>query len=221
MGGEGGAVRAGRGARAIAVVGTLLAAMALVGQLPGDDPGWGAEAAPQAGTSPDLVLLDVRLSGAELIKGAVLEVNSLVSNKGNATAQNVSVTFLHGSRKFAESVIPVMAPGANEEVEASWSTDTASVGVHRVRVVVDLGNTIRESNETNNEASAKVDIKENPLITYSIPILLLIAVLGLLGYRVYTWAVIRGLRKRQHGKRGGAAGARGPGSVDHGGVGKG
>jgi hypothetical protein len=207
--------------RALAVVGTLIGAMALLGHLPGDDGGWGSEAASQAGPSPDLVVFDVRLSGRVLIKGEALEVNTLISNKGNATAANVSVTFLHGSKKFAERVVPTLAPGANQEVEASWHTDTASVGEHKVRVVIDLGNTIHESNETNNEASAKVNIKENPLITYSIPILLLIAVLGLLGYRAYTWAVIRSLRKRQHGKGGGAAGARGTGGEGPGDRGKG
>jgi hypothetical protein len=231
MGGARRSVRAGRAARALAVVGTLLAAMALLGHLPGDDGGWGAEAASQTDTSPDLVVFDVRLSAKELTKGGSLGVNTLISNKGNATAENVSVTFLHGSRKFAERVIPVMAPGDNEELEASWSTDTASVGSHNIRVVVDLANTIRESNETNNEVSAKVVIKENPLTTYSIPILLLIAVLGLLGYRAYTWAVIRGLRRRQHGRGGsggsggraggGDAAARGPGPEGPGGAGKG
>jgi hypothetical protein len=202
MGGVARSLWAGKGMRALAVSVTLIGAIALLGHLPGDLGGMDSAAASQTGPSPDLVVFDLRLSGKELIKGEDLVVNTLISNRGNATAQNVSVTFLHGSKRFAEMVVPTLAPGTNREVEARWHTDTASVREHDVRVVIDLGNAIHESNETNNEASAEVNIKENPLITYSIPILLLIAVLGLLGYRAYTWAVIRSLRKRQHGKGG-------------------
>ncbi len=221
MGGMARSVWAGKGMRALKVVGALIGVCALLGHLPGDHGGIGSAAASQAGPGPDLVVFDLRLSGKELIKGEDLEVNTLISNRGNATAVNVSVTFLHGSKRFAERVIPALAPGTNQEVEASWHTDTASVGEHRVRVAIDLGNAIHESNETNNEASAKVNIKENPLTTYSIPILLLIAVLGLLGYRAYTWAVIRSLRKRQHGKGGGAAAVHDTGGEGSGDGGKG
>ena len=100
-----------------------------------------------------------------------------------------------------------------------WGTGEVSLGKHTIRVLVDPEDKVAESNETNNEASVDVTVREHPLRTYAIPILLVIAVLGFAVYKLYyRWALWRLKRKGKGSGKGagtraksgtGAAAARG------------
>lgn len=158
----------------------------------------------EAQTQPkaDLTAFDIQTSAKEVWRGDTIEISSLVSNRGNATARNVTVIFYDGSRKIAERTVVELGPGVNQEVVAKWTTGEAALGRHTIRVMVDPKDAIDEGNETNNEASTKVTVKENPLMTYAIPLLLLVAIVGILGYKGYTWAVLRRIRNEQRMRKG-------------------
>jgi hypothetical protein len=179
----------------------LMLALAVLGILafPGHEDSVAAQAPPTA----DLTAFDIQTSAKDVWRGNTIEISSLVSNRGNATARNVTVIFYDGSRKIAERNVAELEPGANQEVVAMWATGKAALGRHTIRVMVDPKDAIIEGNETNNEASTKVTIEENPLMTYSIPLLLLVAIVGILGYKAYTWAVLRRIRNEQKLRKGG------------------
>ena len=162
-------------------------------------PGGGARA--QTGAQSDLTVFDVQASVKETWQGQDVEISALISNKGTAAAKDVSVAFYDGSKKMAERTIAELGPGANQEVVVKWSTGDAALGRHTIRVMVDPTGTVAESNETNNEASTRVTVNQNPLMTYSIPLLVLVAVIGIVGYKAYTWMVLRRLRYKQRCKK--------------------
>jgi subtilase family serine protease len=87
-----------------------------------------------------------------------VSITAIVHNIGAADANNFTVSFFDGTSLIGNSSISVRA---NSTTNASimW---TAASGEHNISVVVDAGNVIVESNETNNNASKTITVEKKP-----------------------------------------------------------
>ncbi len=145
----------------------------------------------------DLVLTDLVLSDKEVDSGDDLEISAIVSNTGGVEAKNITVTFYDGSKAIKDVTIESLQPGSSQEVATKWDTGGASTGKHTVKVIVDPGDEITETNETNNAVTGKVEVNMSPLFRYAIPLMLLLAVGGIGAFNFYRWVVIKRIKHQQ------------------------
>ncbi|PXF52663.1 MAG: hypothetical protein C4B56_04870 [Candidatus Methanophagaceae archaeon] len=94
-------------------------------------------------------------AGAESIK---VKINATVHNTGGAGANNFSVTFFDDSSIIGITTLSVNA-NSTSVAAISW---VATPGNHSIRVVLDSGNAIRESNESNNAAGIAITVEGKP-----------------------------------------------------------
>ena len=125
----------------------------------------------------------------------------VVTNLGGTDPGEFSLVFYDGSRVIKKKKVDGIEPGASKEVAIKWGTDKVSPGEHKIRAVVDPGNEVPETNETNNEQSIEAEVKESIILTYAIPILLIIGIAGLGGFKLYHYVLLKRLEKKQRMKR--------------------
>ncbi len=94
-------------------------------------------------------------AGAESIK---VKINATVHNTGGAGANNFSVTFFNDSSIIGITTLSVNA-NSTSVATINW---VATPGNHSIRVVLDSGNVIRESNESNNAAGIAITVENEP-----------------------------------------------------------
>ncbi len=94
-------------------------------------------------------------AGAESIK---VKINATVHNTGVAEANNFSVTFFNDSSIIGITTLSVNA-NSTSVAAINW---VATPGNHSIRVVLDSGNVIRESNESNNAADIAITVERKP-----------------------------------------------------------
>ena len=94
-------------------------------------------------------------AGAESIK---VKINATVHNTGGAEANNFSVTFFNDSSIIGITTLSVNA-NSTSVAAINW---VATPGNHSIRVVLDSGNVIRESNESNNAAGIAITVERKP-----------------------------------------------------------
>jgi hypothetical protein len=147
--------------RVISPLVALTIALAAGCASPSDDDEDAAENAGNALTSlPDLVVKDVVVSKPSPVAGDALLFSAVVANVGTkATASGavIRVAFsIDGTRvSVSNTYKTALLPGASATLTANTgptgsATWTATAGSHNLRAVVDAGNTIAESDETNN-----------------------------------------------------------------------
>ncbi|MGZ3181903.1 MAG: CARDB domain-containing protein [Telluria sp.] len=102
----------------------------------------------------DLVITSVR--SAQVNSKATLIAT--VANKGTAAASGVVVRFLEDTSIVGNTAAINLAPGASADVSIVWPT-TRTRGTHLLTGVVDPGNVVPESDESNNKTQASVYFK--------------------------------------------------------------
>jgi hypothetical protein len=145
----------------------------------------------------NLALSNLYVSKDPATAGDEVEVSVIVTNLGGVDPGEFTVTFYDGTRSFKKRKVEGLAQGASQEVSVRWKTDEVAIGYHDIRAVADASDEVAETDETDNEVSTKVEVKENALVIYAIPILLIIGVAGLGGFKLYNWMLLRRLERRQ------------------------
>ncbi len=114
---------------------------------------------------PDIYVESVEISDSadHVEAGDVVEVIGWIRNQGQADADFISIRCLADGKLFDVAIIDLVAPGQLRRVVCNWQVPTND-DVVLLTVVLDHGLTIRESDESNNDASKVISITE-PEIT--------------------------------------------------------
>lgn len=149
----------------------------------------------------DLAVSNFHVSDSSFVKGDDVEVSAIVSNIGGVDVGGFAVTFYDGSKVIRTKRYDGLDAGMSMDVAARWDTGDLAIGKHSVRVVVDPVNELAEKDETNNELKEKAIVEDSPLMSYAIPILIVVGVLGLVGFKLYSWALVRRLERKQKDRK--------------------
>ena len=118
----------------------------------------------------ELTNVNVSLDKTPLLDGDLVNVTATVMNNGSRDATYFKVVFLdnalgedEGSTSlngvvFNETIISRLSAGNSTDVSTTWN---ASSGYHTITAIVDPANSIRESNETNNQNSVSVCVNKS------------------------------------------------------------
>ena len=80
-----------------------------------------------------------------------------VTNSGGTTARGVQVQVLDGSRAVGTTTAVTLQPGQTVTQKVTWTARTG--GSHTITSVVDPGNVVVESNESDNKASRTITLR--------------------------------------------------------------
>jgi hypothetical protein len=100
----------------------------------------------------------LRMDG-DAIAGSALVLKAVVSNAGLSPAGESRISFLVDGEEFASETVSGMAVLETRDLARDW---VAIKGNHELRIVLDADARIAESDETNNLASVKVDVRPSP-----------------------------------------------------------
>ncbi len=110
---------------------------------------------------PDLVVADIALIPESPHAGEAALVRAMVANQGERDARDFFITVLVDDQRKASQIINYLSPGGKEEVLVT--VGPLSAGKHSIQVMVDSDYWIREGDETNNEASKILIVREAEL----------------------------------------------------------
>ncbi|MFC1953368.1 CARDB domain-containing protein [Chloroflexota bacterium] len=114
---------------------------------------------------PDLIVETISWSPENPSKDAIVTISAMIKNQGDGRAIRSQLSFyIDGSYRSIQYVESLEA-GESATVEFTW---TAGQGNHLIQMVIDEGNTVSESNETNNEKSATISSLDPDLIIQTI-----------------------------------------------------
>jgi parallel beta-helix repeat protein len=145
----------------------------------------------------NLVISDIHTSRKNVRQGEEVVLSAVISNIGGTDANDVTVTFYDGSHVIKNRVLASVPQGGTQEVSVAWNTDDEDVGKHTIRIVVDPEDRIPETDEIDNEASVTVEVSETLRMAYAIPILLLIAILGLMAFKLRNYILLKRLQLKK------------------------
>jgi hypothetical protein len=108
---------------------------------------------------PDIYVESVEISDSadHVEAGDVVEVIGWIRNQGQADADFISIRCLADGQLFDVAIIDLITPGQLRRVVCDWQVPTND-DVVLLTVVLDHGLTIRESDESNNDASKVISI---------------------------------------------------------------
>jgi len=107
---------------------------------------------------PDLIIQDVMPESAEGEVGNTLNLTLKVKNQGTASSEEVQAEYyINGTSSEDDIRIPALSAGAETNVTFSLVPDRE--GQMEVKVRIDSGTDVYESNEDNNEFTKIVDVK--------------------------------------------------------------
>jgi len=106
---------------------------------------------------PDLTVTNISTPD-NITAGTGVTVTATIENSGTANAGSFDVTLYAGADPVETQNVASLAAGANIDVSFTW-TPTAP-GEVSLKTVADSGNTVTESNETNNELTKMVTVEE-------------------------------------------------------------
>ncbi|NQE45414.1 3',5'-cyclic adenosine monophosphate phosphodiesterase CpdA [ANME-1 cluster archaeon GoMg2] len=113
--------------------------------------------------APDLTLnsSDIIFSNPNPAAGESITINATIRNIGLIDTTDVRVEFYDGIPEFQISnvTISTIRAGETETVNVTWDT-TGKMGKHTISVAIYPEDSIEEMNETNNQASKSVVVKE-------------------------------------------------------------
>lgn len=112
---------------------------------------------PGVAAQPDLTVTNISTPD-NITAGTKVTVTATIENGGTANAESFAVTLYAGADPVETQSLASLAAGANIDVSFPW-TPTAP-GEVTLKTVADSGNTITESNETNNELTKMVTVEE-------------------------------------------------------------
>ncbi|MGB2876864.1 MAG: CARDB domain-containing protein [Dehalococcoidales bacterium] len=99
--------------------------------------------------APDLTIESINWPSGEPPTGDEVVFTVTIRNQGDANAGYSSLSYYVDGKYLASSQISTLEPDA--KTEESFSTWISQVGPHTIRVIIDEGNRVSESNEGNNE----------------------------------------------------------------------
>ncbi len=99
---------------------------------------------------------DLTLSTSQPLEGAILWVNATVRNVDGGTVTDLTVWLLMDGLKADEDVVDSLAAGAYATVQFTYE---AKAGDSALSVVVDPEQAIRETDESNNAATASITVR--------------------------------------------------------------
>ena len=99
--------------------------------------------------APDLTIESINWPSGEPSTSEEVVFTVTIRNQGDANAGYSSVSYYVDGKYLASSQISTLEPDA--KTEDSFSTLMFQVGPHTIRVIIDEGNQVSESNEGNNE----------------------------------------------------------------------
>lgn len=112
---------------------------------------------------PDLVIQDIVPVPAEPQEGQPLNFTVTVKNQGAAPSGEALATYYINGDPGQNIGIPSLSEGASTDVSFSLTPDQVIGGNMEVKVVADSGNTVLESNESNNVFTKSVKVEGLPL----------------------------------------------------------
>ena len=98
--------------------------------------------------APDLTIESIEWPSGEPPTGGEVVFTVIIRNQGDAKTGYSSVSYYVDGEYLTSSQIDTLEPDAN--TEATFSTLISQSGPHTIRVIIDEGNRIHESNEENN-----------------------------------------------------------------------
>lgn len=118
-----------------------------------------AQSPPSFGQSlPDLTLTsgDIAFSNDQPMQYETITIYATVHNDGNAATSNITVRFYviyenNFTYMIGDTLISTIDMNSSQQAQIDWLVD--SPGIYEIKVCVDPGDTIFESNENNNNAS--------------------------------------------------------------------
>ncbi len=113
--------------------------------------------------APDLKVTTLMTTNNKAPQGQKVTITATVRNAGTAPAAATVTTIKDGTTVLGTLATPALAAGASATVSVDMRT-AAQNGVHNLSATADAGNTVAESNETNNTATLTVTIKGNKVI---------------------------------------------------------
>jgi hypothetical protein len=121
-------------------------------------------------TETDCRTRDLTLSSSDItfstqkVRGAdVVTVNARIRNLGTGDASNVEVLFKVNGLELGRRTIAVIRAGGSATASIQWGNVKHLQGVHIVVVTADPANTIKETNENNNQATRVVEVRGNKI----------------------------------------------------------
>jgi subtilase family serine protease len=90
-------------------------------------------------------------------------VNARIRNLGTGDASNVEVLFKVNGLELGRRTIAVIRAGGSATASIQWGNVKHLQGVHIVVVTADPANTIKETNENNNQATRVVEVRGNKI----------------------------------------------------------
>jgi len=99
--------------------------------------------------APDLIIESINWPSGEPSTSSEVTFTVTIRNQGDANAGYSSVSYYVDGEYVASSQISTLEPDA--ETEESFSTSISQAGPHTIRVIIDEGNQVPESDEGNNE----------------------------------------------------------------------
>jgi len=98
---------------------------------------------------PDLIIESISWPFGEPPTGDEVAFTVTISNQGYASSGNSSVSYYIDGEYLASVQLSTLEP--NAKTEESFSTSISQAGPHTIRVIIDEGNQVLESDEGNNE----------------------------------------------------------------------
>jgi subtilase family serine protease len=116
-----------------------------------------------ASVLPDLYP-EIEVDEEEIIEGMPAEISFMINNPGDIYDENCTVSFQVDGTEYSTSNIKMLPSG----VCRSTFTWPATSGEHRIRLIVDSEDNIKESDEENNAYELTIRAKSKPELTVSI-----------------------------------------------------
>jgi len=138
--------------------------------------------------TPPLIFADLKASAPTFdndkpAENDKVKISVKITNNGLKDAKDFTVRFQDGTKRIADKKVTLLAVGQSKTVTAEWTV--SKKGDHTVKVVLDVLSVIPESNETNNEVTAKITIQESKTTLY-IGITAVVVVLVIIGAVIYS-----------------------------------
>jgi subtilase family serine protease len=103
---------------------------------------------------------DISFSDSNPPEGQTVTISARVHNNGLQDVENVTVQFLDGIELIDETQIVFISHSSTATTTIDWTAKHE--GFHLIRVIVDPGNTIVETDKENNEATRSILVGEIP-----------------------------------------------------------
>jgi len=138
--------------------------------------------------TPPLIFANLNISAITFSNtnpadGETVTVSVTIRNTGEKAAENFTVKFQAGNKKIGEKKVALLGIGQSRTVSVEWKP--TKKGTYQVTVNADALSVIPESDESDNIAEKRIEVKENQT-TLFIAVAAALAVVAILGLWFYS-----------------------------------